>query len=724
MSHYNPVRVLIAVSFILVIVFVGSKTVQKYGDSQEYTNRLINEVSPYLLQHAHNPVDWYPWSDEAFKIAREQDKPVFLSIGYSTCHWCHVMERESFSDPNVAKVMNENFISIKVDREHRPDIDAVYMKAVQVMTGSGGWPLSVFLTPQGKPFFGGTYFPPVDNYGRRGFSSLLLVIADAWKNDREKLLKSAEELSAFLSKPSQTSKEKIDEKILTDAFDHFTGSFDSVNGGFGISPKFPQTSNLSFLLRFWYRTGNEQALNMVTQTLDSMAKGGIYDHLGGGFHRYSTDAKWFAPHFEKMLYDQALLARIYLQAYQVTADENYADIAKDIFEYVLRDMKNDKGPFYSAEDADSQGREGLFYLWEKTQIYAALDERSAKVFSSYYGVKEQGNFESAKNILYVNNSVESLAGEFEISIEEVKNILKNSRSKLFEIRAKRIRPARDEKIITAWNGLMISSLAQGSAILNEKKYLLAAEKAADFILTNLKKNGRLMRFYAKDFSVQKGFLDDYAFLIMALVDLYHASFDAKWLIEAKALADEMIELFSDAEHSGFSLVGSDSEKLIFKTISDYDGAIPSGNSVSALALLKFGQLTMDSEYTEKAQKILDSFSFQLQQSPFSLTEMLLAVDFHLGPRQEIVIAGDADSADTSKIIKTIYSAFLPNSVILLHESSKQGKKIESVAAFLELQNMIDGRPTVYFCENYACKKPINNFDEFKKLLDTKVRQIK
>jgi len=724
MNRYKPVRLLIIASFIMLTITVESKAMQKKGDSQKHTNRLINEPSPYLLQHAHNPVDWYPWSDEAFAAALKQDKPIFLSIGYSTCHWCHVMERESFSNENIAKVMNENFISIKVDREHRPDIDAVYMKAVQTMTGSGGWPLSVFLTPDGKPFFGGTYFPPTDNYGRRGFKSLLLTVADAWKNDRKNLLQSADTLSDMLSKPSQTSKQKIDEKILKDSFDYFTGSFDSLNAGFGISPKFPQTSNLSFLLRYFHRTANQQALNMVTQTLNAMAKGGIYDHLGGGFHRYSTDAKWFAPHFEKMLYDQALLTRIYIQAYQVTADENYADIAKDIFEYLLRDMKNNEGPFYSAEDADSEGVEGLFYLWGKKQIFAATDETSAKIFSAYYSVKEKGNFESNKNILHVNTSIESLANEFKISADQVKTILKNTRSKLLDIRAKRIRPHRDEKIITAWNGLMISSLAQGSAVLNEKRYLLAAEKAADFILTKLKKDGRLMRFYAKGKPVQKAFLNDYAFMTMALIDLYHASFNPKWLIEAKTLADEMIVLFSGDQHDGFSLVGADAEKLIIKTISDYDGAIPSGNSTSALALLKLGQLTTDSKYTQRGQKILDAFSSQLRQSPFSLTEMLLAVDFYIGPRQEIVIAGNASSEDTSKIIKTIYSAFLPNSVILLHEPSKQGEKIESVAAFLESQNMIDNKATVYFCENYTCKKPINDFNKFKKLLDTKITQIK
>ena len=462
-------------------------------DIHKHTNRLINETSPYLLQHAYNPVDWYAWSDEAFERAKKENKPIFLSIGYSTCHWCHVMERESFENEEVAEIMNKHFISIKVDREQRPDVDNIYMTAVQMMTGSGGWPLSVFLTPDGKPFFGGTYFPPEDRYGRRGFKSLLLVIADAWENRHDELVSSAGKISDVLARQDdRPAGQTLSADAIKGAFFSLANTFDPTYGGFGRAPKFPQASNLSMLLGYWHRTGDQKALEMVEKTLNAIADGGIYDHLGSGFHRYSTDAVWLVPHFEKMLYDQALLSKAYLQTYQITKNPRYAAIVKEIFDYVLRDMTDPKGGFYSAEDADSEGEEGTFYVWDPKEIAKVIGEDSAKVFNTRYGVTKRGNFEHAKTILNISQSLELLQTKFKLSPKELDDLLTKARSQLFEVRGKRPRPHRDEKIITAWNGFMISSLALGGRVLNEEKYTSAARRAAEFVFGELKKNGRLI----------------------------------------------------------------------------------------------------------------------------------------------------------------------------------------------------------------------------------------
>jgi len=683
----------------------------------KYTNRLIEETSPYLLQHAHNPVDWLPWGTEAFERAKKQDKPIFLSIGYSTCHWCHVMEHESFENEQIAKVMNEHFVSIKVDREQRPDVDEIYMSAVVMMTGSGGWPLSVFLTPEGKPFYGGTYFPPSDAFGRPGFERVLLSVAEAWKNRRQELVGSAAKMSELLqSQACPTGKNNLSPEILDVAFVSFQNVFDAVNGGFGTAPKFPQPTNLSMLLSYWHRTADNQALNMVEKTLDAMADGGIYDHIGGGFHRYATDAQWLVPHFEKMLYDQALLSKVYLQAYKVTKQERYAQIAREIFNYVLRDMRDPAGSFYSAEDADSEGREGTFYLWDPEQTASVLDEEQARVFNAYYGVTNQGNFEEGKTILNIKTSMKQLEQEFRKDQAAIENILTAARTRLFQERATRTRPHRDEKIITAWNGLMISSLAYGGAVLGEEKYIEAARRSAEFILSTLHKNGRLMRYYRDGQVVEKAFLDDYAFTTMGMLDLYEATFDVKWLIEAKSLSNQMIELFADAEIGGFFLAGKDSEKLIARTKPGSDGAIPSGNSVAALVLLKFGRLTMDPHFTEMGDKVLETFSQQLEQLPAYSSAMLRALDFRLGPTQEIIIAGNADAPDVKQMLKLIHSTFLPNAVVLLHEPDKADSALYNTAAFIKNQTAINGKATAYVCENYVCKKPVNNINEFENLI--------
>jgi len=688
----------------------------KTSEKHEHTNRLINETSPYLLQHAHNPVNWYPWSKEAFEIAQKQDKPVFLSIGYSTCHWCHVMERESFSDESTAKILNEHFICIKVDREERPDIDAVYMNAVQVMTGSGGWPLSVFLGPDGGPFYGGTYFPPNEMYGQPSFKRLLLTIAEAWKNKREQLLESADKISEILAdRNQQANQESLSPDILNKAKFELEITFDSVNGGFGIAPKFPQPSNLSMLLGYWNRTRDDKALEMVEKTLNAMAKGGIYDHLGGGFHRYSTDAQWLVPHFEKMLYDQALLSKVYVQAYQITNNNTYANVAKEIFDYVLREMTDSKGGFYCAEDADSEGKEGTFYVWEPTEIEAILGTEQANIFNEYYGIIDSGNFEDSKSILNVSKSTEELAKKFKKTQSKIANILSHGRSRLLEHRARRARPYRDDKVIAGWNGLMISSMAYGGSVLNDQRYVRAAEKSADFASNTLIKDGRLKRYYRNGKVVGWGVLDDYAFMIMGLLDLYEATFDTRWLIEAKKLAEQMIHLFGD-KAGGFYLAGKANERLIVRSRPAYDGAVPSGNSIAALVLLKLGRLTMEQRFTDKAKDILNAFSQQLVKSPMSLSAMLTALDFHIGPAREIVIAGERQREDIKEILKLVRSKFLPNVVILFHEDDKTDTAIREIVPFIKYQTAIDGKATVYVCQNYACKQPVQETKALEKML--------
>jgi uncharacterized protein YyaL (SSP411 family) len=710
---------MLVVSLIIIGSYkvTGEKNMPTTTSTHKHTNRLINETSPYLLQHAHNPVDWYPWGEEAFERAKQEDKPVFLSIGYSTCHWCHVMERESFENEKIAEIMNKHFICIKVDREHRPDVDGIYMNAVQMMTGSGGWPLSVFLTPDGKPFFGGTYFPPKDLYGRPGFDRVLLSIADAWKNRRQELVESSNKISEVLANlTGPTEKETLSPDMLKAGFDYFNATFDAVNGGFGPAPKFPQPTNLSMLLSYWHRTKDTQALKMVEKSLDVMAKGGIYDHIGGGFHRYATDGRWLVPHFEKMLYDQALLSKVYIQAYQATGKEKYATTAREIFGYVLRDMTDSKGGFYSAEDADSEGEEGVFYVWAPKQINSILDKDEAEIFSAYYGVTKKGNFEENKTILSIIIPTGQLEKKFKKDHKALMNILSKTRSKIFAEREKRIRPHRDDKIITAWNGLMISSMAYGGAVLQEEKYIRAAERAAKFIMDALHKNGRLMRYYRQDQAVELAFLDDYAFTIMGFLDLYEASFETKWLIDAKMLAEEMIKLFADNEQGGFFLTGKDSEKLITRIKPSTDGVIPSGNSAASFALLKLGKLTMNQHFTEQGGKVLESFSRHLKQSSGYSSEMLSVLNFSLGPTQEIVIAGNSDAADTQQMLKLIRSKFLPNAVILLHQQENTDSGIDKTIPFIKNLTTIDGKATAYVCENYACNWPVNKLDDLKKLL--------
>ncbi|MBN1805210.1 MAG: thioredoxin domain-containing protein [Sedimentisphaerales bacterium] len=685
--------------------------------AHKHTNRLVNQTSPYLLQHAHNPVDWYPWEKQAFERAKKENKPVFLSVGYSTCHWCHVMETESFENEQIAKIMNEHFVNIKVDREHRPDLDEIYMTALRMMTGSGGWPLSIFLTPDGKPFYGGTYFPPKDIYGRPGFERVLLAVAETWKNKQQELVDSSNRISNVLANLTKVAEEEtLSPDMLKAGFDYFKSAFDATSGGFGPAPKFPQPTDLSMLLSYWHRTKDTRALQMVEKTLDEMAKGGIYDHIGGGFHRYSTDNKWLVPHFEKMLYDQALLSKVYLRACQATGKKEYAAMVREILDYVLTDMTDSNGGFYSAEDADSEGKEGVFYLWQPEQINSILDKDEAEIFSAYYGVTEKGNFEDNKTILNISMTLEQLEKKFNKDKTELIEIISSARSKIFNQRSKRIRPHRDDKIITAWNGLMISSMACGGAALQEEKYTKAAGKAANFILDALYKKGRLMRYYREDKTIEPAFLDDYAFTITGFLDLYQATFRTGWLVEAKTLAEEMIELFADAEHGGFFLTGKDNEKLITRIRPGTDGVIPSGNSAAALALLKLGKLTMNPYFTEQGTRVLESFSQQLKQSPACSSEMLSALNFWLGPTRQIVIAGDINAADTQQMLKLIRNKFLPDTVIILQQKKNADPDIDKIIPFIKNLVTIEDKATAYVCENFACRQPTDKIDELDKIL--------
>ncbi len=684
--------------------------------TSRHTNRLIEETSPYLLQHAHDPVDWYPWGQEAFERARDEDKPVFLSVGYSTCHWCHVMERESFEDEEIAELMNRDFVSIKVDREERPDIDETYMKAVQMMTGMGGWPLSVFLTPAGKPFYGGTYFPPKSVFGRPGFQPVLRTIAQAWRKRRNALLESAQALTEALGRPVETGPEEtLTPELLRNAFVILSEHFDHAHGGLGGAPKFPQPTMLMALLNHWHRTGDGAALQMVEKTLQAMAGGGIHDHLGGGFHRYSTDAQWLIPHFEKMLYDQALLSRVYVEGYQATKKPVYAAVARDIFDYVLRDMTGAEGGFYAGQDADSEGREGAFYVWTRDEIEKILVEPQVSIFCSYYGVSDKGNFEDNESVLHVAASIDELARRFGRTPQRIEADLAAGRRRLFAQRNTRPRPDTDDKVIVSWNGLMISALAYGGAVLGEPGYTRAARRATAFILDFLRPEGRLRRYFRAGRVLEKAFLDDYAFLTLGLIDLYEASFEVQWLKEARTVADRMIALFADRAGGGFFMTGRDTERLISRDKPSYDGAVPSGNSIAALVLLKLGRLLMEDRFTQEGEKALRKFSRQMAESPTSLTALLAALDYRLGPSQEIVIAGVATEAQP--LIDEVRRHFLPHASLLLRATDAGAETLAEVVPFVENLVSVDGHAAAYVCENYACHQPVTTEGDLRRILD-------
>ncbi len=722
--------------YILTIVLILPSTYVMADKNNSYTNRLIEEKSPYLLQHAHNPVDWYPWGEEAFKKAKKENKPIFLSIGYSTCHWCHVMEKESFSNPEIAEILNKYFVSIKVDREERPDIDNIFMNAVVTLTGRGGWPLTVFLTPDKQPFFGGTYFPAEDKFGRPGLKNILVSIANAWVNRKDEILGASKSLIRAIQKQAAfRSKEvfSLNEITLKKAFTGFSGRFDPKSGGFGPAPKFPMGHSLSFLLGYWKRSGEQEAIDMVEKTLTAMLRGGIYDHIGGGFHRYSTDSQWRIPHFEKMIYDQAVLSRTYLEAYQATGKEKYAEAARQIFTYVLRNMTHSEGGFYSAEDADSpdpqnteEKKEGAFYVWRADEITHILGKKDAEIFSYAFGIEPDGNALDdplgefkGKNILYLLHTTEETALKFQKSPDEIKKIIKHSKDKLFAARKKRPRPYLDDKILVNWNGLMISSLALGSRVLNNPGYRQAAEKAAQFILEKLiDKNGRLLHRYREGEAGIPGTIEDYAFFIHGLYDLYEASFNIRYLKESKHLTREMLRFFWDNADGGFFFTAHDAEKLLLRQKEIYDGAIPSGNAIALLDLIRIGRLTIEKDFESKAEELLKAFSGKITRLPRSFTQILISLDFVLGPSKEIIIAGERDSRDTEEMTRRIYKRFIPNKVVAFRPSSgKESEMVIRLIPFLKDQVALHGKATAYVCINYVCKFPTNSIEKLDALLD-------
>jgi uncharacterized protein YyaL (SSP411 family) len=669
-----------------------------------FTNHLINETSPYLLQHAHNPVDWFPWGEEALEIARREQKPILLSIGYSACHWCHVMEHESFENEAIATLMNKHFVNIKVDREERPDLDQIYMSAVQMMTHHGGWPMTVFLTPEGLPFYAGTYFPPEDRYNMPGFPRVLISVADAYRERPEDVQETAASVLSELKRAATAleSSDLLTIELLDVAYRGMIKSYDSTNGGFGGAPKFPPAMSLEFLLHSYYRTANQQALEIVEQTCRKMSQGGIYDQLGGGFHRYATDARWLVPHFEKMLYDNALLSSLYLHYYQVSHDPAARTVAEGILDYVVREMRHPAGGFYSTQDADSEGVEGKFFVWSKSEITELLGQRDAALFMAYYNVTDSGNFEG-ENILNVTRDLPAVAVSQQVTEEQLTESLARSREVLFEAREKRVKPARDEKILTAWNGLMLAGFAEAAAILDRPDYLEVAKKNAQFLLDNLRVDRLLLRTYKDGNAKLNAYLEDYAFFISGLVTLFETSGELQWLEEAVSLTTVMIEEFWDDEDGGFFYTGRSHEDLIVRSKDFFDNATPSGNSVAAEVLLRIGLLTDNADYQRRAGTILRLMATTVQRYPSGFGRLLCALDFYLGTPKEIVLVGDLDKPETQSLLDEIWSRYLPNRVIA--RVSRSNTRAEELIPLVRERSQIDGKPTVYLCEHFTCKTP-------------------
>ncbi|PRR80084.1 Glycosyl Hydrolase Family 88 [Clostridium liquoris] len=672
-------------------------------------NRLINEKSPYLLQHAYNPVDWFPWGGEAFNKAKAEDKPIFLSIGYSTCHWCHIMEKESFEDEEVGEKLKEGFISIKVDREERPDVDSIYMTFCQATTGSGGWPLTIIMTPDKKPFFAGTYFPKKSHFGRPGLLNILDAVQKEWRDNREKLINSSERLMKDINSYIVVDKsEELKEDVIKRAYENLKEVYDPVYGGFYTQPKFPTPHKLMFLLRFYEVYKNKKALEIVENTLKQMYKGGIFDHIGFGFSRYSTDKKWLVPHFEKMLYDNALLALVYAEAYQVTKDNFYKEVGEKILNYILRNMTSPQGGFYSAEDADSEGEEGKFYLWDLEEINKVLGEEQCKIFSSVYGISKNGNFEGRN----IPNLIEK---NLEDTDEDLIKKLDSCRDKLFNYREKRIHPFKDDKILTSWNALAIVAFAYAGRVFNNEKYVNAGEKASEFILNNLlREDGRLLARYREDEGAHLAYLDDYAFLIWALIGLYEATFNVKYLDKAIYFNKEMIRLFWDETSAGFFLYGKDGEQLIYKPKESYDSAIPSGNSVAVYNMLRLSRITGDTELGEMASKTFDNFGGNVKNNLESHSFFLTAFIYSVKENKQIVIAGELEDNITREMIKEINNRFLPFTMVLLNN---HGSNLNKFIPFIEHERKIKDKTTAYICENFSCHKPVDNIMDFLQLLD-------
>ncbi|MCY4624383.1 MAG: thioredoxin domain-containing protein [Chloroflexi bacterium] len=671
-------------------------------------NRLAAETSPYLQQHANNPVDWYPWGPEALDLAAREDKPIFLSIGYSSCHWCHVMERESFEDPAIAEVMNRLFVSIKVDREERPDLDAIYMNAVVAVSGAGGWPMSVFLTPDLKPFYGGTYYPPQDRGGIPSFRRVLEATANAYHQRRNEVVASADQIVQHLRHNAAFAgdDEDLTPAVLDVAFKRLAPHIDTEWGGFGSNIKFPQPMVHEFLLRFGDRSGEPTAQVMVDLTLDRMMRGGIYDHLGGGFHRYATDRSWLVPHFEKMLYDNALLVRLYVHACQAIGRTEYRKVAEETIEFILRDMRDASGGFYTALDADSEGHEGLFYIWSRAEILERLGQEAGERFCSVYGVTESGNFEGA-NILFLPQELAAVAEHLGLPVEELSAELEEGKATLLAARENRIWPFLDDKVLTGWNALMLGALAEAAAVFDRSDYLQAAEANADFLLTTLRDaEGRLLRTYREGEVKLKGYLEDYAFLVDGLLSLYEATFEPRWLREAQSLAEAMLSLFWDEDVAGFYSTGSDHEELLMRPQDFYDNAIPSGASSAALALLRLGTITGVPKYAEVANIALRSMRTSVTNQPIGYGHWLCAMDYALSTPREVVVVGDREDAATKALLEAVHSRYIPNKVVA--GMASEDDPIADELALLEGRGLVGGRPTAYVCQNYACQLPVTD----------------
>ena len=696
-------------------------------------NRLIHETSPYLLQHAHNPVDWYPWGPEALGRAAAEDKPILLSIGYSACHWCHVMAHESFEDPDTAALMNELYVNIKVDREERPDLDAIYMEAVQAMTGHGGWPMTVFLTPDGKPFYGGTYFPPEPRHNMPSFRQLLLAIADAWRQRRRELLSAGDRLAEVLNRSAvlRPAETPLTAELLDRAARSLLRGFDRIEGGFGGAPKFPQPMNLDFLLQHYQRTHDLAALNAVNLTLVKMARGGIYDQLGGGFHRYSTDDEWLAPHFEKMLYDNAQLARTYLHAWQVTGEPLFRRVVEETLDYVLREMTAPGGGFYSTQDADSEGAEGKFFLWTPAEVAALLGEEDSRLFAGYFDVTQRGNFREGgpgANILRVRRDPSVVAADLGVSPERLAQAVARGRKRLFEVRERRVHPGRDEKLLAEWNGLMLHAFAEAGAALDRPDYIEAATRAAEFVLTQMSEstNQRIsdstfdfphstfhihLRLFrtAKDGRAHlNAYLEDYAAVALGLTALYQATFALRWLEAAAGLAETILAQFRDPAGPGLFQTATDHEVLIARRKDFVDSAVPSGNSLAAELFLRLSKLLDRPAYVEHAAGILAVMADGMAEQPGAFGRLLCVLDFHLNPGVEIALIGDPSAADTQALLAEVRRPFLPNSVLALAAPSDQ-----TAAAFVPLlagRGLVGGKAAAYVCRNYACNLPVTEPD--------------
>ncbi|MEP6925727.1 MAG: thioredoxin domain-containing protein [Pyrinomonadaceae bacterium] len=682
---------------------------------QKFTNRLINETSPYLQQHAHNPVEWYAWGEEAFTKARAEDKPILLSVGYSSCHWCHVMEHESFENEEIANLMNEKFINLKVDKEERPDVDQIYMNFIQLTSGHGGHPMTVFLTPEGIPFFGGTYFPPVRRYNMPSFPEILESVSAGYRTRREEIETSVVGILGELRRIglAEASNLSLSNEQLDSAFRVIAKSYDRTNGGFGGAPKFPAPMTLEFCLKYWARTRDKNALEIVANSCRQMAMGGIYDQLGGGFHRYTVDANWLTPHFEKMLYDNAQLAKIYLHVWQATQDPFFRQIAIDTLEYIAREMTDEQGGFYSATDADSEGEEGKFFIWTPAEIKEILGAEDAKIFNYHFDVSETGNFE-AHNILNVRQSNAESAEQLNISVEKLTEVLERGKNLLYEKRANRVPPFRDEKVLTAWNGLMLAAFAEAGAILENPEFIATATKNADFVLSNLiDEDGFLLRSWKDGTAKIRAFVEDYANYADGLIELYQATGELRWLTAAKNLTDQMLAEFWDEEDGGFFFASKSAEELIIRSKDYFDNATPSGNSVALDVLLKLAVLTGDENYHAHATALFRLMNNFMRRYPQAFGRALSAFDFYLNSIKEIVVIG-ANNPDRAALLQTVYSRYISNKIVVVSDESDH--EAAEIVQLLQERTMIDGHATVYLCENFTCQQPVTTAEDLMRQL--------